>query len=265
MKRISPLAPALLLAMTSAPAVSELQTSTIEYRVNDSVFSGYLAYDDDFKGERPGVLVVHEWWGHNEFARHEAEKLAAEGYTAFALDMYGRGKQAGHPEDAQKLMQATMADKEIMEARFRAAMKVLQDQATVDANRIAAQGYCFGGAVVLDMARLGVDLDGVVSFHGSLGSNISAEQGGINPRLLVYTGGSDEFVPVDQVTGFVDEMMTAGADLTLVSFPDAKHSFMAPDADEKAEKFGMPIAFNEEAASRAWEGTLRFYEQVFSR
>ncbi|WP_404365399.1 dienelactone hydrolase family protein [Marinobacter sp.] len=265
MKITSPLALALLLAIASTPAVSELQTSTIEYTVNDSVFSGYLAYDDDFKGERPGVLVVHEWWGHNEFARSEAEKLASAGYTAFALDMYGSGKQASHPEDAQKLMQATMGDKQAMEDRFRAAMKVLQDQNTVDASRIAAQGYCFGGAVVLNMARMGLDLDGVVSFHGSLGSDISPEQGGVSPRLLVYTGGSDEFVPVDQVTGFVGEMMNAEADLTLVSFPDAKHSFMSPAADEIAEKFGMPIAYNEEAASRAWERTLRFYGEIFNR
>lgn len=259
------LATTLALGILSTPLLAELKTSSIEYRVNDQTFNGYMAWDDSVEGERPGVLVVHEWWGHNEFARDEAEKLAAEGYTAFALDMYGSGKLASHPEDAKQFMQATMSDKKVMEARFRAAMKVLQEHETVDSTRIAAQGYCFGGAVVLNMARLGADLEGVVSYHGSLGSDIEAEAGSISARILAYTGGSDQFVPVEQVTGFVGEMMRAEADLTLVSFPDAKHSFMAPDADEKAEKFGMPIAYNAEAARRAWEGTREFYRDIFSR
>lgn len=253
----------LALVLLASPALAELQTETVEYTVDGHSFTGHLAYDDAFEGKRPGVLVVHEWWGLNDFAREQAEKLASQGYTAFALDMYGSGKLASHPDDAKQFMQATMGDRETMENRFRAAMTLLQNHDTVDANRIAAEGYCMGGAVVLNMARLGMDLDGVVSFHGSLGSGIKAEPGEVSARIQVYTGGADPFVPVEQVTGFVNEMMTANANFTLVSFPDAKHSFMVPAADKKAEEFGMPVAYDAEAAAHAREESLEFYQTVF--
>ncbi len=147
-------------------ALAEMQTETIEYTVDGQTFTGYLAWDDEFDQKRPpGVLVVHEWWGgHNEFAREQAEKLAASGYTAFALDMYGSGKQADHPDTAQKFMQEATSNMEQVKARFLKAKELLQNHDSVDPDRIAAQGYCFGGAVVLNMARMGVDLDGVVSY-----------------------------------------------------------------------------------------------------
>ncbi|MDL0431010.1 dienelactone hydrolase family protein [Marinobacter sp. TBZ242] len=240
-----------------------MQTETVEYKVNGETFTGYMAYDDEADGKRPGVLVVHEWWGHNEFARKQAEKLAASGYTAFALDMYGSGKLAEHPEDAQKFMQQATSNMDQVKARFMAAKELLQQHDSVDSSRIAAQGYCFGGAVVLNMARLGVDLDAVVSFHGALGSPIKAEAGEVQPRIHVYTGGADQMVPSDQVSALVKEMQDAEADLTLVSFPGVLHSFTNPGADKVAEEFGLPIAYNEEAANRSWEGTMRLYEEVF--
>ncbi len=252
------------LTLLAGPALAELQTETVEYNIDGTTFSGYIAYDDKVEGKRPGVLVVHEWWGLNDFARGQAEKLAEQGYTAFALDMYGSGKLATHPDDAKQFMQATMGDRQAMENRFRAAMTILQNHATVDAERIAAEGYCMGGAIVLNMARLGLDLDGVVSFHGSLGSNIQAESGDISARIQVYTGGADPFVPVEQVTGFVNEMMTASAHFTLVNFPQAKHSFMAPSADEVAEKFGLPVAYDPQAAAQARKGSLDFYREIFA-
>lgn len=252
------------LAFTTA-AIAEITSETVEYSVDGESFTGYMVYDDDIQGERPGILVVHEWWGHDEFARSQAEKLAAEGYTAFALDMYGTGKLAEHPDDAKKFMQATMGDKQALEARFRKAMSILQDHETVDESRIAAQGYCFGGAVVLNMARLGLDLDGVVSLHGSLGSDIQPEQGAVKARILAYTGGADPFVPVEQVTGFVSEMTKAGADLSLTVFPGVKHSFTSEAADETGEKFGLPMAYDEEADKRSWQGTMAFYKNIFSQ
>ncbi|MDX1634795.1 MAG: dienelactone hydrolase family protein [Marinobacter sp.] len=255
---------ALALTLLAAPALAELRTETVEYSIDGTSFTGHIAYDDDFEGKRPGVLVVHEWWGLNDFARQQAEQLAAMGYTAFALDMYGSGKLATHPDDAKQFMQATMGDPETMEKRFRAAMTILQDHATVDAERIAAEGYCMGGAVVLNMARLGLDLDGVVSFHGSLGSGIKPEPGAVSARIQVYTGGADPFVPAEQVSGFVSEMMNANANFTLVSFPDAKHSFMVPAADQKAEEFGMPVAYDPEAAARARAESLEFYQEVLA-
>lgn len=241
-----------------------LKTEVVEYEVNGEPFTGYLAWDDAVSGERPGVLVVHEWWGHNDFARSQAEKLARAGYTAFALDMYGSGKVAEHPDDAKAFMQAATSKFEQIRDRFNKARALLAGHDTVDGDRIAAQGYCFGGGVVLNMARTGADLDGVVSFHGSLGSSITAEPGDVKARIQVYTGGADGFVPPDQVAGFVKEMQNAGADLSLTSFPGVKHSFMNPGADAFAEKFGMPVAYDEEAAERAWAGTLAFYEHIFA-
>lgn len=261
---IAALAAAFSLVLASSPATAALQTETVEYQVDGESYTGYLAWDDAVTGERPGVLVVHEWWGHNEFARSQAEKLAAEGYTAFALDMYGSGKVADHPDNAQKFMKEATSDMEQVKARFLTAMELLQEHETVDSSRIAAQGYCFGGAVVLNMARMGVDLDGVVSFHGALGSPVKAEAGKVKARVQVYTGGADPFVPVDQVADLVTEMQSAEVDLNLVSFPGVVHSFTNPGADEVAAQFDMPLAFNEDAASRSWEGTLGFYQRIFA-
>ncbi|TPW23971.1 dienelactone hydrolase family protein [Marinobacter nauticus] len=253
----------LSLFMTSTQALAEMQTETIEYTVDGQTFTGYLAWDDEFNQKRPGVLVVHEWWGHNDFAREQAEKLAASGYTAFALDMYGSGKQADHPDTAQKFMQEATSNMEQVKARFLKAKALLQNHDSVDPDRIAAQGYCFGGAVVLNMARMGVDLDGVVSYHGALGSPLQAEAGAVKAKVQVYTGGADDMVPSEQVAGLVREMQNAEVDLTLVSFPGVKHSFTNPNADKVAEQFGMPIAYDEAAARRSWQGTMRFYEEIF--
>ncbi|MDI9244076.1 dienelactone hydrolase family protein [Marinobacter sp. CHS3-4] len=250
--------------LLSGAAVAELRTETVTYKVGEDSFTGYLAYDDEADGKQPGVLVVHEWWGHNEFAREQAEKLAAAGYTAFALDMYGSGKKADHPEDAKKFMNEATKDMDQVKARFLAAKELLQQHDSVDSSKIAAQGYCFGGAVVLNMARMGVDLDAVVSYHGALGSPITAEPGKVQPRIHVYTGGADQMVPSDQVSGLAKEMQDAGADFTLVSFPEVLHSFTNPGADQIADEFGLPIAYDEEAATRSWEGTMRLYSDVFA-
>lgn len=249
----------------AAAAQAALQSETIEYEVDGDPYTGYLAYDDAVESKRPGVLVVHEWWGHNEFARRQAEKLARAGYTAMALDMYGAGKVADHPEDAQAFMNEATSDPEAMATRFREAMTVLQAHETVDDDRIAAQGYCFGGAVVLNMARMGMDLAGVVSFHGSLGAAAPAEPGAIKARIQVYTGGADPFVPPEQVTGFVEEMQAAEADVMLRSFPGVRHAFMNPQADEVGEQFDMPLAYDEEAAQQAWQGALLFYRDIFEQ
>lgn len=267
MKKWFKTGPAALVSLTilSGQAMAELQTKTVDYQVGDSTFTGYLAWDDESGEKRPGVLVVHEWWGHNEFARDQAEKLAAAGYTAFALDMYGSGKVADHPKEAEQFMKEATAETEQIKARFMAAKELLQNHESVDSSMIAAQGYCFGGAVVLNMARLGVDLDGVVSFHGALGSPIQAKAGEVKARVQVYTGGADQMVPSEQVASLVKEMQDAEVDLTLVSFPGVLHSFTNPGADKVAEEFDMPIGYDEQAAKRSWEGTLRFYSELFDR
>lgn len=252
-------------SLITTQALAEMQTETIDYQIDDQTFTGYMAWDDELEGKRPGVLVVHEWWGHNDFAREQAEKLAASGYTAFALDMYGSGKLAEHPDTAQKFMQEATQDIDQIKARFLKAKSLLAEHESVDSSRIAAQGYCFGGAVVLNMARLGVDLNGVVSFHGALGSPIKAEPDMVKARVQVYTGGADKMVPSEQVAALVKEMQDAGVDLTLVSFPGVLHSFTNPGADAFAENFGMPVGYNEDAATRSWQGTMRFYDEIFAQ
>lgn len=187
-----------------------VQGEEVEYQANGTVLKGYLAYDDRIKGKRPGVLVVHEWWGHNEYARKRARMLAELGYTALALDMYGDGKQAHHPEDAGKFSSAVMQDPAGARKRFDAALQLLQKHKSTDAKRVAAIGYCFGGGVVLHMARAGENLRGVASFHGSLATAVPAAKGKIKAKILVLNGADDPFVPAEQVQAFKQEMKTAG-------------------------------------------------------
>ena len=247
----------------SGTALAGLRTEVIEYRLGDDSFSGYLAWDDAVEGRRPGVLVVHEWWGHNPYARRRAEMLAGMGYTAFALDMYGSGKLADHPDDAKKFMKAVTSDMETAEARFDKALEVLRGQDTVDAQRIAAIGYCFGGGMVLHMARAGMDLDGVASFHGSLGTQSPAQPGRVKASVLVLNGADDPLVPPEQVQAFEQEMQTAGVDFTLVNYPGVKHSFTNPDADRFGKQFDMPLAYDAAADADSWEQLQAFLKKIF--
>ena len=195
------------------------------------------------KDATSGVIVVHEWWGLNQYAKDRAKMLAEEGYTAIAVDMYGHGKVADHPNDAQGFMQAALANPEQVNARFNAAKGHLKiSKENVDPSRVFAMGYCFGGAVVLNQARLGNDLAGVASFHGSLGAAVEAKPGDIKGKVMVAHGGADPLVPDEQVTAFVQEMLALDVDLKFLSFPQAVHSFTNPEATEKGEKFGLPLS-----------------------
>lgn len=241
-----------------------MKSEVIEYSVGGKPFEGYLAWDDSIEGPRPGIILVHEWWGHNEFTRKEADKLAAEGYAAFALDMFGKGVGADNPTDAAALMNDAINTPNAIPERFRAAMELLQERDMVDSGRIAAQGYCFGGAVALNMARLGLDLTGVVSFHGTLSSEIEVEPGSVKAELRVFTGGADDMIPAQEVAAFVQEMQTAQVKFELTSYPGAKHGFTNPAATGRGEKFGIPLAYSESAAQDAWEGALHFYKKIFA-
>jgi len=225
---------------------------------------GYLAYDKSVEGKRPGVIVVHEWWGNNAYARKRADMLAGLGYTAFALDMYGDGKQAEHPGDAGKFAGAVNANMEGAKARFLAAMKVLQDNPTADATKIAAIGYCFGGGIVLNMARLGIDLKGVASFHGSLGTQNPAKKGVVKAKLMVCHGEADPFTTPEQLAAFKKEMADAGVDMKLVSYPGAKHAFTNPDATALGKKFNLPLEYNEAADEASWQELQTFLKAIFA-
>jgi dienelactone hydrolase len=183
-------------------SASELVGEEVAYRSGDTVLKGYLAYDKGQTAPRPGVLVVHEWWGHNDYARKRADMLAAVGYTALAVDMYGDGKRAAHPEDAMKFMKEVMDNIPEGERRFDAAKAFLEAHPSTDPGKTAAIGYCFGGAVVLHMARKGSNLAVAASFHGNLGTQAPARKGVVKARVMAFTGAADPFVPAEQVAAF---------------------------------------------------------------
>jgi dienelactone hydrolase len=261
MKHFMAICLSLLAFATSAQAA--IQGKEVSYREGDTVLKGYLAWDDSIQGKRPGVLVVHEWWGHNDYARSRAKQLAGLGYTALAVDMYGDGKVAAHPDDAKKFSSAVGGNLPLAKARFLAALKVLTSHKTVDASKTAGIGYCFGGGMVLQMARQGVDLDGVVSFHGSLGTGSPAQPGVVKAKVLVYNGAADPFVNPEQIAAFNQEMASAGVSYTFVNLPNAKHSFTRPGADEVGKKFGLPLAYNKAADEKSWLGMQRFFDEIF--
>ena len=255
------LAGSLLSVCLSAQA--ELQTREIDYQVDGETFTGYLAYDDAYSGTRPGVLIVHEWWGHGEYVRQRAEMLANLGYAAFALDMYGSDKYAEHPSQANEFMQAVMSDKEAAKERFTEALSVLREQSMVAPDDIAALGYCFGGAVVLNMARAGVDLDGVVSYHGMLAAESPAQPGDVKAAVRVFNGEADPMVPAQQVADFEEEMRQADVDYELVNYAGAQHGFTNPEATELWRLFELPLSNDASADADSWHKTQQFLEDLF--
>jgi dienelactone hydrolase len=254
-----------LAVAASAEVKPDVEGKEVSYRAADTEMKGYLAYDKRVKGMRPGVLVVHEWWGHNEYARKRARMLAEMGYTALAVDMYGEGKKAMHPDDAGKFSSELMKNFDTAKTRFMAAMEFLKKQPTVDPGRIAAIGYCFGGGIVLNMARQGVDLKGAASFHGGLAAVKPAPPGGVKAKVLVLHGADDKFVTPEQIESFKQEMKTAGADLKFIAYPGAIHSFTNPDADGYAKKFNLPLGYNAEADKKSWEELRKFLEKIFEK
>jgi dienelactone hydrolase len=252
----------LLSTLLASPLLAAVKTEAVTYEQGATKLQGFVAWDDAATGKRPGVLVVHEWWGHNDHARNQAKRLAEAGYVGFALDMYGDGKVATHPGDAQKFVAEAMSQPAVMKERFLAARAFLATRPQVDPEKIGAIGYCFGGGVVLSMARQGEDLDLVASFHGSLGSTQKAAPGGVKPRVLVLHGGADSMITPAQVDAFRQEMTDAGARFEVVVYDGAKHSFTNPDAD----KMGMPaIGYDAEADRRSWQRLLEVLAEVFPR
>lgn len=247
-----------------AVSTKNIVTKPIDYDVDGVKFQGYLAYDANIEGKRPGILVIHEWWGLNPYAKKRAEMLAAEGYTAFALDMYGDGKLATHPEDAQKFMMEVVSDMPVAVKRFDAAMQILKSQPTVEANNIAAIGYCFGGAVVLQMAKTGnTDLKGVASFHGALESMYTPKEGEVKAEILILHGKDDPFTPRDRIDVFIQELKDSGASFEFIEYEGAVHSFTVEGADEKGKAFGLPLAYNKAADEGSWAKMKEFFDRIF--
>jgi dienelactone hydrolase len=250
---------AVAVAVTLAtPALAEVKTQEVEYKQGDTVLQGFVAWDDAKKGKRPGVLVVHEWWGHNQHARNQAIRLAEAGYVGFALDMYGKGKVADHPDSAQAFMKEATKDPAALSARFNAALEQLKQNELVDTQRIGAIGYCFGGAVVLGQARAGADLKAVATFHGAIATETPAQPGKVKAKIIVLNGAADPMVTPEQREAFKKEMKAAKVKYEFIDLKGAKHGFTNPDAD----KHGMPaLAYNAEADKKSWAEMLKFFKK----
>lgn len=234
---------------------------TVTYDHDGTVLEGYLAYDDSIAGKRPGILVVHEWWGLNDFVRARVDKLAGLGYVAFALDMYGKGIFTKDPAEAKELS-GHLRGKPIMRDRARAGLNILKADQRVDESRIAAIGYCFGGTTVLELAYSGAELAGVVSFHGGLTAAKSEDYNRIKAKILICHGAEDTFISDDEIRAFHEGMRQSGADWHMISFGGAVHSFTNPGADQT----GIPgIAYHPKADERSWNYMKVFFEEIFQR
>jgi len=247
----------LLLSLAAGPAHAAIKTQVVDYAYEGVTLKGFLAWDDAIQGKRPGVMVVHEFWGLNDYARSRAEQLAKLGYVAFAADMYGDGKSSTHPEEARKMMAEVRANAKTWLGRANAALQVLRDNPHVDANHIAAIGYCFGGATVLALAYSGADLAAVVSFHGALMVPESTQA--IKARILILQGAEDPFVPAETIQKLKAALDQGKVKYKFVAYPKAVHGFTNPDAD----KAGMKgVAYQAEADRLSWQEMLSLFQEV---
>jgi len=238
---------------------AEVKTEVLEYRHGDVVLEGYLAYDDALRGKRPGILVIHEWNGHNPYVRQRAEQLARLGYVAFALDMYGKGVRGKDAKESAALAGIYKGDRKLMRARAAAGLDVLRTRPETDPERLAAIGYCFGGTAALELARSGADLVSVVSFHGGLDTPTPGDARNIQGKVLALHGGDDPRVPPKQVEAFQEEMRNGGVDWQLVAYGGAVHSFTNPGAGSDNSK---GAAYNERADRRSWEAMKAFFSET---
>ncbi len=252
----------LILTILTTEAMAAVQEQEINYTVDSKNFKGYLAYNDDTSTKRPGILVVPEWWGNNEYARHRAKMLAELGYVAFAIDMFGDGKVAQNPEEARTYVGEVNSNGAYAEDRFKAALQILKDFRYTDKQHIAAIGYCFGGGIVLKMAMIGLPLDAVVSFHGTLPS-IEPKPGQVKAKILVCQGGADRFTSPEQIAAFKSALDKAGAEYQFKIYENALHGFTNPEADSNGKKFNMPIGYNSKADQESWKDMQAFLKTAF--
>ena len=229
-------------------ANAEIKEQPVTYTDGTTTMKGFVVYDDAIKTKRPGIIMIHEWWGITKHMHNEAAKFAQQGYTAFIADMYGDAKTADNPKDAGALSGGVMKDPKAMESRFNAAQQELAKQATVDPQHIGAVGYCFGGAVVLNMARTGDNLAAVAGFHASLGLNTPAPAPGtVKAKVLILNGADDPFVKKEQYDALKKDFDAAKADYRIVTYPGAVHAFTNPEATELGQKFNLPLKYDAKA------------------
>ncbi len=240
----------------------KLKEENINYTLDSLNMGGYVVYDENIEGKRPAVLVVHEWWGLNDYAKRRARELAELGYIAMAVDMYGNGRRADNPELAGKLAMPFYTDPVMAKKHFDTALNKLKTYAQTDPEKIGAIGYCFGGGMLLNFVRMGEPLKGIVSFHGSL-IGTPANKDLLTAKILVLHGADDKFVPETEVAAFKKQMDSIGAAYTFKSYPGATHAFTNPDATALGKKFQLPIAYNAAADTASWNEMKAFFAGLF--
>lgn len=260
MKYLSILAAFIVACLPFSAAQAEIHSAPVAYMVDGEKMTGYLYWDNSIKGERPAVLVVHEWWGLDEYARSRAEQLAGLGYVAFAADMYGGNRVTDHPKQAGEWMTATVSDLEGWRRRAEKGLEILKSLKISDDSRMAAIGYCFGGATVMQLAYAGADLDAVVSFHGSLPLPNGNEAENFKGRVLIEHGNADGFIPADRVEAFKKAMDDAGTDFIFNGYDGARHGFTNPDAGN----YGIDnLKYDAAADEASWESMKKTFKEVF--
>lgn len=244
------------------PVMPKLKEENVQYKIDSLTMDGYIVYDENNTAKRPAVLVVHEWWGMNDYVKRRARELAGLGYIAMAVDMYGNGQRADNPELAGKLATPFYQNPAMAKAHFDAALNKLKTYPQVDSANIGAIGYCFGGGTLLNLVRMGEPLKGIVSFHGSL-LGTPADKNLLTSKVLVLHGEDDQFVPATEVAAFKKQMDSIGASYTFKSYPGATHAFSNPDATALGEKFKIPIAYNAAADTASWNEMKSFFSGLF--
>lgn len=242
---------------------ASVHTEVLRYSAGGVDLSSYLAVDTSQGGRRPALAVFPEWWGLNDYVRRRSRELAQLGCVALAVDMYGGGREAADATEAGALMNGLFADMAATTARVSAAIDQLSAHPLVDARRVGAMGYCLGGALALHAARLGIDLRGVVSFHGTLSRTHPAKKGDVKAEVLICHGEADGLVPAADQQGFHEEMAELAVPYQFISYPGAKHGFTNPEATEKGRKYNLPLAYDEKTDRQSWEDMKAFWQRVF--
>jgi dienelactone hydrolase len=249
-------------SMSPAPSIVE---KNVTYTSGGVTFKGYVAYDSNLKGKRPAIIVVPEWWGLNDYVKMRARMLAELGYIAMAADMFGNGKIAANPKEAQELTAPFYKDPMLSKTRLDAAVKEIKKFEQTDPSNIAAIGYCFGGGVVLNSAKLGEDLKGVVSFHGSIAGGAPVNKQLLKAKILVCQGDSDKFAPLKDVYALRHQLDSIGADNTFKIFHNAEHAFTNPDATKLGKEFNLPIRYDAKADAESWNDMKVFLNRIFKK
>lgn len=244
------------------PRDAKLKEENVTYTGDNTTMNGYVVYDENIDGPRPGVIVVHEWWGLTDYPKMRARELAKLGYIAIALDMYGNGKIADNPDSALAYAMPLYQNPQSAKARFDAALEKLRSYSQLDQSKIASIGYCFGGSMVLNVAKLGEDLKGVVSFHGDP-QGVPANKGLLKADVLVCHGGADSLVAPSHLEHFRKEMDSIKADYEVIVYPGAQHAFSNPAATDIGKKFKLKVAYDQAADTTSWNDMKKFFGKIF--